>query len=241
MAYPIWLVTLNLCETEFVKSFEIADFEFERKIVKLKIPHRKEDVKKRPILACECKVYTYRKIVFWLILERTVTFILLWGIGNIDKMSEVQFDLPGKNGKHMHKYPALIFQKLLDWISINLVYKDFRWYSFWFRHQKYEIQDSGSNMAAVKMVQTCECSWKFIWSYDKGSNDERAYDKGLYGALLDFVQENSELRMADPIWLPSKYYSILVLHNYSIWLYPLITIIFRYVERNKWKLYTIML
>ena len=31
-----------------------------------------------------------------------MTFILLWGTGNIDRISEVQFDLPRNDGKYVH-------------------------------------------------------------------------------------------------------------------------------------------
>ena len=47
--------------------------------------------------------------------------------------------------------------------------------------------------------------------------------KGLHGALLYFEQENSELKMAGPIWLPLKYNSILMLHKFSIWVCIFIT------------------
>ena len=48
-------------------------------------------------------------------------------------------------------------------------------------------------------------------------------NKGLHSALLDSEQENTELKMADPIWLPLKYNSILMLHKFSIWVCTLIT------------------
>ena len=40
--------------------------------------------------------------------------------------------------------------------------------------------------------------------------------KGLNGAVPVFVQENSELKMADPIWLPLKYNSVFMLDKFSI-------------------------
>ena len=43
--------------------------------------------------------------------------------------------------------------------------------------------------------------------------------KGLHGALLDFEQQNSELKIADPMWRPLKYNSILMLHKFSIMLF----------------------
>ena len=45
---------------------------------------------------------TQQKIVFWSILEGTVTFISLWDTANIDRMSEVQFVLSRNKGKHVH-------------------------------------------------------------------------------------------------------------------------------------------
>ena len=88
-------------------------------VFKSKRRRERRMLKSKLFLACECRVNTHQKFVFWSILEGSVTFISLWGTENIKRMSEEKFVLPRNHGKHVHissthtlQTCGLIFNKL---------------------------------------------------------------------------------------------------------------------------------